>query len=50
MTANNDDTVDKTTRHDFMVAFSNIVKDLTDTRRYPDVPDVIKWIIEVNIT
>lgn len=49
MKDNNEDNEDKICRDQFMAVFPDIVKDITDTGRYPDVPDVTKWIAEVII-
>lgn len=49
MNDDDEDHDDKIHRDRFMAVFPDIVKDLTDTARYPDVPDVTEWIAEVII-
>lgn len=42
--------VSKDDARDFMAVFPDIVRDLTDTGRNLDVPDVSKWLAKVWIT
>lgn len=42
--------VSKDDARDFMAVFPDIVRDLTDTGRNLDIPDVSKWLAKVWIT